>query len=221
LRGRGEGWERGVTGPEEPPVPRDSRDRSVFFSGRTDAGNFGGRDDPGPEGRLVRAAVSLAEMQAAVSLGDAADSQAMLTTSSDSPLMPSSTISASGRCRTPHRQPLPRCAQTCRKSQHSFGGRVLSYHWRVAVARQGRREIPPGAAQSVCRGSAAHHRSPDQPVHPPVAGKLRPKVVTVEVTRKGRRNLHKFDARLQAQLERYLVWSFTTKRVTGSRYRAC
>jgi hypothetical protein len=34
---------------------------------------------------------------------------------------------------------------------------------------------------------------------------VRPKVVTVEVTRKGRLNLHKFDATLQAQLERYLV----------------
>ena len=34
---------------------------------------------------------------------------------------------------------------------------------------------------------------------------MRPKVVTVEVTRKGRLNLHKFDATLQAQLERYLV----------------
>lgn len=41
--------------------------------------------------------------------------------------------------------------------------------------------------------------------YPPVAGKVRPKVVTVEVTRKGRLNLHKFDATLQAQLERYLV----------------
>ena len=34
---------------------------------------------------------------------------------------------------------------------------------------------------------------------------MRPKVVTVEVTRKGRLNLHKFDATRQAQLERYLV----------------
>lgn len=32
-----------------------------------------------------------------------------------------------------------------------------------------------------------------------------PKVVTVEVTRKGRLNLHKFDASLLAQLECYLV----------------
>ncbi|MCH2221858.1 MAG: hypothetical protein MK097_16265, partial [Dechloromonas sp.] len=31
------------------------------------------------------------------------------------------------------------------------------------------------------------------------------KVVTVEVTRRGRLNLHKFDAALQAQLEGYLV----------------
>jgi len=41
--------------------------------------------------------------------------------------------------------------------------------------------------------------------YPPVPGKVRPKVVAVEVTRKGRLNLHKFDATLQAQLERYLV----------------
>ena len=41
--------------------------------------------------------------------------------------------------------------------------------------------------------------------YPPVPGKVRLKVVTVEVTRKGRLNLHKFDATLQAQLERYLV----------------
>ncbi len=34
---------------------------------------------------------------------------------------------------------------------------------------------------------------------------MRPKVVTVEVTRKGRLNPHKFDASLQTQLERYLV----------------
>jgi hypothetical protein len=31
-------------------------------------------------------------------------------------------------------------------------------------------------------------------------------VVTVEITRKGRLNLHKFDAALQAQLEGYLVY---------------
>ena len=41
--------------------------------------------------------------------------------------------------------------------------------------------------------------------YPPAPGKVRPKVVTVEVTRKGRLNLHKFDPVLQAQLERYLV----------------
>jgi hypothetical protein len=41
--------------------------------------------------------------------------------------------------------------------------------------------------------------------YPPVAGEVRLKVVTVEVTRKGRLNLHKFDATLQAQLKRYLV----------------
>ncbi len=39
----------------------------------------------------------------------------------------------------------------------------------------------------------------------PQPGKTRAKVVTIEVTRKGRLNLHKFDAALQAQLEGYLV----------------
>lgn len=41
--------------------------------------------------------------------------------------------------------------------------------------------------------------------YPPEPGRTRAKVVTVEVTRKGRLNLHKFDAPLQAQLESYLV----------------
>ena len=41
--------------------------------------------------------------------------------------------------------------------------------------------------------------------YPPAPGKVRPKVITVEVTRKGRLNLQKFDARLQSQLEGYLV----------------
>jgi hypothetical protein len=41
--------------------------------------------------------------------------------------------------------------------------------------------------------------------YPPEAGKSRSKVVAIEVTRKGRLNLHKFDAGLQAQLEGYLV----------------
>lgn len=41
--------------------------------------------------------------------------------------------------------------------------------------------------------------------YPPEPGKGRSKVVAVEVTRRGRLNLHKFDARLQAQLEGYLV----------------
>ncbi len=31
------------------------------------------------------------------------------------------------------------------------------------------------------------------------------KVITIEITRKGRLNLHKFDAKMQAQLEGYLV----------------
>ena len=41
--------------------------------------------------------------------------------------------------------------------------------------------------------------------YPPEPGRTRPKVVTIEVTSKGRLNLHKFDNKLQAQLERYLV----------------
>jgi hypothetical protein len=41
--------------------------------------------------------------------------------------------------------------------------------------------------------------------YPPEPGKARSKVITVEVTRRGRLNLHKFDAALQAQLESYLV----------------
>ena len=41
--------------------------------------------------------------------------------------------------------------------------------------------------------------------YPPAPGKVRPKVITVEVTRKGRLNLQKFDAGLQAQLEGYLL----------------
>jgi hypothetical protein len=41
--------------------------------------------------------------------------------------------------------------------------------------------------------------------YPPEPGKARSKVITIEITRKGRLNLHKFDAKLQAQLEGYLV----------------
>ena len=41
--------------------------------------------------------------------------------------------------------------------------------------------------------------------YPPEPGKVRSKPITVEVTRRGRLNLHKFDAALQAQLEGYLV----------------
>jgi hypothetical protein len=41
--------------------------------------------------------------------------------------------------------------------------------------------------------------------YPPEPGRTRAKVVTIEVTSKGRLNLHKFDNKLQAQLERYLV----------------
>ena len=41
--------------------------------------------------------------------------------------------------------------------------------------------------------------------YPPETGKARAKVVTVEVTSRGRLNLHKFDEKLRAQLEGYLV----------------
>lgn len=41
--------------------------------------------------------------------------------------------------------------------------------------------------------------------YPPEPGKTRAKVVSIEVTSKGRLNLHKFDAKMQAQLESYLV----------------
>ena len=41
--------------------------------------------------------------------------------------------------------------------------------------------------------------------YPPELGKTRSKPIAIEVTRKGRLNLHKFDAALQAQLEGYLV----------------
>lgn len=41
--------------------------------------------------------------------------------------------------------------------------------------------------------------------YPPEPGRTRVKVVTIEVTSKGRLNLHKFNNKLQAQLERYLV----------------
>lgn len=41
--------------------------------------------------------------------------------------------------------------------------------------------------------------------YPPEPGKARARVVTIEITRKGRLNLHKFDAALQSQLEGYLV----------------
>ncbi|WP_220429053.1 hypothetical protein [Vulcaniibacterium gelatinicum] len=41
--------------------------------------------------------------------------------------------------------------------------------------------------------------------YPPEPGRTRARVVPIEVTSRGRLNLHQFDARLQAQLERYLV----------------
>jgi hypothetical protein len=41
--------------------------------------------------------------------------------------------------------------------------------------------------------------------YPPAPGKGRNKVVTVEITHRGRLNLHKFDSALQALLESYLV----------------
>jgi hypothetical protein len=49
-----------------------------------------------------------------------------------------------------------------------------------------------------------NHPGPDI-YYPPEPGRTRPKVVTIEVTSKGRLNLHKFDAKMQAQLEGYLV----------------
>ena len=39
----------------------------------------------------------------------------------------------------------------------------------------------------------------------PEIGRKRAKVITVEVTRRGRLNLHKFDEALRAQLEGYLI----------------
>jgi hypothetical protein len=50
--------------------------------------------------------------------------------------------------------------------------------------------------KSVPRKMVSEHSAP---------GKARAKVVTIEITRKGRLNLHKFDAALQSQLEGYLV----------------
>ena len=41
--------------------------------------------------------------------------------------------------------------------------------------------------------------------YPPEPSKSKSKVITIEVTRKGRLNLHKFDEKLRAQLEGYLV----------------
>lgn len=41
--------------------------------------------------------------------------------------------------------------------------------------------------------------------YPPEPGRTRARVVPIEVTSRGRLNLHQFDPRLQAQLERYLV----------------
>jgi hypothetical protein len=41
--------------------------------------------------------------------------------------------------------------------------------------------------------------------YPPEPGRTRARVVPIEVTSRGRLNLHRFDAKLQAQLERYLV----------------
>ena len=41
--------------------------------------------------------------------------------------------------------------------------------------------------------------------YPPEPGRTRARVVPIEVTSKGRLNLHKFDAKMQAQLEGYLV----------------
>lgn len=41
--------------------------------------------------------------------------------------------------------------------------------------------------------------------YPPEPGRTRARVVPIEITSRGRLNLHKFDNKLQAQLERYLV----------------
>ncbi len=41
--------------------------------------------------------------------------------------------------------------------------------------------------------------------YPPEPGQTRPRVVSIEITSKGRLNLPKFDAKMQAQLEGYLV----------------
>ncbi len=41
--------------------------------------------------------------------------------------------------------------------------------------------------------------------YPPEPGRTRSRVVPIEITSRGRLNLHKFDNKLQAQLERYLV----------------
>jgi hypothetical protein len=41
--------------------------------------------------------------------------------------------------------------------------------------------------------------------YPPEPGRTRARVVPIEVTSRGRLNLHQFDPKLQAQLERYLV----------------
>lgn len=41
--------------------------------------------------------------------------------------------------------------------------------------------------------------------YPPAPGRSRAKVITVEVTRRGRLNLHKYDEQLRAQLEGYLI----------------
>jgi len=41
--------------------------------------------------------------------------------------------------------------------------------------------------------------------YPPEPGRTRARVVPIEITSRGRLNLHKFDNKLQAQVERYLV----------------
>ncbi|MCC6917542.1 hypothetical protein [Nitrosomonas sp.] len=57
--------------------------------------------------------------------------------------------------------------------------------------------------------------------YPPEPGRTRPKVVTIEVTSKGRLNLHKFDAKMQAQLEGYLVAVASCRRARPSVPKSC
>jgi hypothetical protein len=68
--------------------------------------------------------------------------------------------------------------------------------------RAGRRSI---SQRKPAQAELADQFGAHQSVLPPEPGKMRSKVITIEITRKGRVNLHKFDAKMQAQLEGYLV----------------